>query len=128
MSTVLVGGFAGLALLLAAVGVYGIAAHVAAQRRYELGVRVALGATAGQLVTLVISQALRPVLIGAVLGISTALATGRLLASFLFEIGPTDPASFGAATVLLLSVAMLASYLPARRASQADPVAALKSE
>ena len=82
--------------------VYSVAAHVAVQRRYELGVRLALGATARQLFALVVRQALRPVLIGAVLGIGAALASGGLLGSFLFEIGPTDPGAFGAATVLLL--------------------------
>ena len=128
LNTLVAGAFAALALLLAAVGVYSIAAHVAAQRRYELGVRLALGATARQLVTLVVSQALRPVLIGAVLGVGAALASGRVLDSLLFEIGPTDPASFGTATVLLLGIALLASYVPARRASRADPFVTLKAE
>ena len=128
LNTLVAGAFAALALLLAAVGVYSIAAHVAAQRRYELGVRLALGATARQLVTLVLSQALRPVLVGAALGVGAAIASGRVLDSFLFEIGPTDPASFGAATVLLLGMALLASYVPARRASRADPFVTLKSE
>ena len=128
LSTLVAGAFAALALLLAAVGVYSIAAHVAAQRRYELGVRLALGATARQLVTLVVGQALRPVLIGALLGVGTAFASGRLLDSLLFEIGPTDPGSFGTATVLLLAIALLASYVPARRASRADPFMTLKSE
>ena len=128
LNTLVAGAFAALALLLAAVGVYSIAAHVAAQRRYELGVRLALGATARQLVTLVVSQALRPVLVGAAVGVGAAIASGRLLDSLLFEIGPTDPASFGAATLLLLAIALLASYVPARRASRADPFVTLKSE
>ena len=128
LNTLLAGAFAALALLLAAVGVYSTAAHVAAQRRYELGVRLALGATARQLVTLVVSQALRPVSVGAALGVGAALASARLLDSLLFEIGPTDPASFGAAAALLLGVAFLASFLPARRASRADPFVTLKSE
>ena len=128
LNSLVAGAFAGLALLLAAVGIYSIAAHIAAQRRYELGVRLALGATARQLVALVVGQALRPVLVGAMLGVGTALASGRLLDSLLFEIGPTDPASFGAATVLLLGIALLASYVPARRASRADPFVTLKSE
>ena len=128
LNSLVAGAFAGLALLLAAVGIYSIAAHIAAQRRYELGVRLALGATARQLVALVVGQALRPVLVGAVLGVGAALASGRLLDSLLFEIGPTDPASFGAATVLLLGIALLASYVPARRASRADPFVTLKSE
>ena len=128
LNTLVAGAFAALALLLAAVGVYSIAAHVAAQRRYELGVRLALGATARQLVTLVVGQALRPVLIGALLGVGAAFASGRLLDSLLFEIGPTDPGSFGTATVLLLAIALLASYVPARRASRADPFVTLKSE
>ena len=128
LNTLVAGAFAALALLLAAVGVYSIAAHVAAQRRYELGVRLALGATARQLVTLVVGQALRPVLIGALLGVGAAFASGRLLDSLLFEIGPTDPGSFGTATVLLLAIALLASYVPARRASRADPFMTLKSE
>lgn len=128
LNTLVAGAFAALALLLAAVGVYSTAAHVAAQRRYELGVRLALGATARQLVTLVVSQALRPVSVGAALGAGAALAAARLLDSLLFEIGPTDPASFGAATALLLGVALLASFLPARRAARADPFVTLKSE
>ena len=128
LNTLVAGAFAALALLLAAVGVYSIAAHVAAQRRYELGVRLALGATARQLVTLVVSQALGPVVIGAAIGLGGALASGRVLNSLLFEVGPTDLVSFAAATVLLLGIALLASYVPARRASQADPFAALKSE
>ena len=128
LNSLVAGAFAALALLLAAVGVFSIAAHVAAQRRYELGVRHALGATNRQLVTLVVSQALRPVLIGALLGVGGALASGRVLDSLLFEVAPTDPASFGAATVLLLGIALLASYVPARRASRADPLVTLKSE
>ena len=128
LNTLVAGALAALALLLAAVGVYSIAAHVAAQRRYELGVRLALGATARQLVTLVVRQALRPVLVGALLGVGAAFASGRVLDSLLFEIGPTDPGSFGAATALLLGVALLASYVPARRASRADPFVTLKSE
>ena len=128
LNTLVAGAFAALALLLAAVGVYSIAAHVAAQRRYELGVRLALGATARQLVTLVVGQALRPVLIGALLGVGAAFASGRLLDSLLFEIGPADPGSFGTATVLLLAIALLASFVPARRASRADPFMTLKSE
>ena len=128
LNTLVAGAFAALALLLAAVGVYSIAAHVAAWRRYELGVRLALGATARQLVTLVVRQALRPVLVGALLGVGAAFASGRVLDSLLFEIGPADPGSFGAATVLLLGIALLASYVPARRASRADPFVTLKSE
>ena len=128
MSSVLAGAFAALALLLAAVGVYSTAAHVAAQRRYELGVRLALGATARQLVTLVVGKTIRPVLIGVLLGIGATLASGSLLGNFLFEIGPTDPGSLGAAVVLLLGIALLASYLPARRVSRVDPVVTLKSE
>ena len=128
LNTLVAGAFAALALLLAAVGVYSIAAHVAAQRRYELGVRRALGATARELVTQVVNQALRPVLVGAAVGVGAALASGRLLDSLLFEIGPTDPASFGAAMLLLLAIALLASYVPARRASRADPFVTLKSE
>ena len=128
LNTLVAGAFAALALLLAAVGVYSIAAHVAAQRRYELGVRLALGATARQLVTLVVSQALQPVLVGTALGVGGALASGRVLNSLLFEIGPTDPASFGTATVLLLGIALLASFVPTRRASRADPFVTLKSE
>ena len=128
LNTLVAGAFAALALLLAAVGVYSIAAQVAAQRRYELRVRLALGATARQLVSLVVGQALRPVLIGALLGVGAAFVSGRLLDSLLFEIGPTDPGSFGTATVLLLGIGLLASYVPARRASRADSVMTLKSE
>lgn len=127
MSTILSGVFGILALLIAAAGVYSVAAHVAAQRRYEIGERLALGATAAQLVTLVVRHALRPVAVGAVLGVGAALATGRLLDSFLFEIGPANPAAIGAATTVLPGVSMLASYVPARRAARANPGITLKS-
>jgi predicted permease len=126
VTMMLLGLFAILALLLAAIGLYGVIAYAMAQRVAEIGIRRALGAQERDILTLILSQGLTLSLIGAVLGLSGALALTRFLRTFLFEISSTDPGIFAAITLLLLLVTLAASYLPARRATRIDPMAALR--
>lgn len=120
--------FAGLALLLAAIGIYGVMAYSVAQRTHEIGVRMALGASSTQVMAMVLKQGGRLVLVGIVGGVVVALAISRLIAGLLFGIAPTDPLTFIAVSALLAAVAMAASYLPARRATKVDPIIALRYE
>lgn len=124
----LVVAFAGLALLLGAIGVHALVAHSVAQRKKELAVRLALGAPASAIRRLIAGQALTPVGVGALLGLSGALASGRLLRSLLYGIGAGDPAMLGAAVGIVLLAAALACVAPARRATRVDPNEALRSE
>lgn len=125
---VLVGGFALVALLLAAVGVYGVIAYAVASRTRELGVRIALGATPGELVAGVVRRGMGLAMIGVAAGCLGALAIGRLLTSLLYGLPPSDPLALSAAVVVLALVAAVASWLPARRASRVDPVSALRAQ
>ena len=120
--------FAALALVLAAVGVYGVLSYSVAQRTQEIGVRLAFGAQPSELVRLVLRQGMGLVLLGVVLGLAGAWASVRLLADWLYGIEPRDPATFAAAAAFLVLVALAACYLPARRASRLDPMAALRCE
>ena len=120
--------FAGLALLLAAIGVYALVAHSVAQRRKELAIRLALGASAGEIRALIAGQALAPVALGALVGLAAALAGGRLLQSLLYGVGAHDPAALGAAVGVVLLAAALACVPSARRATRIDPVRALRAE
>ena len=120
--------FAGAALLLAALGVYGIVAYSVAQRSREFGIRVALGAKPAQIVGMVVAQNLRVVVIGLVLGMLAAVPTTRMLRGLLFQVQPNDPGTFAAIGVMLAVVAIIASYLPARRGTNVDPVVTLKAE
>ena len=120
--------FAGLALLLAAIGVYALVAHSMARRRKELAIRLALGAPAATIRTLIAGQALIPVGLGALVGVAAALAGGRLLQSLLYEVSPTDPRTLGGAAGVVLLAAALACVLPALRATRVDPNAALRAE
>ena len=120
--------FAACALLLAAIGTYGVVSHATAQRTYEIGVRVALGATRRDILGLVVGQSLRLVLAGLGLGIVAALLLGRTLASFLYGVSAMDPVTFAAVAGLLVTTALLAGYLPGRRAAATDPVRALRVE
>jgi putative ABC transport system permease protein len=127
-NSVLLSGFAATALLLALVGLYGIVSYLVVQRAREIGVRVALGARPGDVVALVLSRSLRWCLWGVVLGAAGAFALTRFIASLLFGVAPTDPATFVVVTLGLASVTALASFLPARRAAGLDPMQTLRSD
>jgi putative ABC transport system permease protein len=120
--------FAGAALLLALVGVYGVVAYEARQRTHEIGIRTAIGARPGHILRLIVGDGLKLALLGAALGAAAALPLVRLLASQLYGVGRYDPVTFGVMPALLVAAAGLAAYLPARRATQVDPVTALRHE
>jgi predicted permease len=120
--------FAGLCLAVSAIGLYGVIAYSVAQRTMEIGIRMALGARTADVMGMVLREGAMLGVIGAVVGLGAAYAVTRLLASLLYGVTPTDPISFALAAVILLIVAFLASYLPARRAAQVDPLVALKAE
>jgi len=124
----LLGAFAALALLLSAVGIYGVTAYAVAQRTREIGVRMAIGATAGTVVRMVLLGALRTVAIGVCIGTLAALAAGRLIASQLYGVNARDPVTFAAIAGVLALVAIAASGIPALRAARIDPMAALRAE
>jgi putative ABC transport system permease protein len=128
LNTVLLGAFAAAALLLAAVGVYGVVAYAVAQRTREIGLRVALGATRGGVMRLVVGQGLRVVGAGAAVGVLGAFALTRVLASQLYGVSPTDVPTFVGVPLLLVAVAAAASAAPARRAARVDPQTALREE
>jgi putative ABC transport system permease protein len=127
-SLVLIAVFAAVSLLLAAVGVAGLMAFMVAQRTQEMGIRMALGAQSGDVFGLVLGQGLRLTALGLAIGLAGAFGLTRLLSSMLFGVGPGDPITFGAATVVLIGVAFLACYLPARAATRVDPMVALRYE
>jgi predicted permease len=126
--TVLIGAFAGLALVLAALGLYGVVAYSVSQRTTELGIRVALGARPGSILQLVIFRAAGLAAIGLAIGMAVSLAGSRLIARFLFDVRPADPVTLGSASLIILLVALTASWVPALRAAKVDPATALRAE
>jgi len=124
----LLGLFAGVALGLAAVGLYGVLAHAVALRRNEIGIRLALGAQRADVLQLILRHGLGLTLLGLAIGFAGALALTRILRNQLYEVGPTDPLTFAAVALLLLAVALFACWLPARRAARVDPMVALRNE
>jgi ABC-type antimicrobial peptide transport system permease subunit len=120
--------FAVSALLLAAIGVYGLMAYSVEQRTHEIGIRLALGAQAAQVKTMVVLQGMRLALAGILVGVAAAFALARFMAAFLFAIEPRDPLAFVSVPLLLGLVALLAAWIPARHASRVDPIIALRAE
>ena len=120
-------GLGGLALLLASIGIYGVMAYSVTQRTHEIGIRMALGADARQVLGLVLGHALKLALTGVVLGLACAFASTRLMATLLYGVTSTDAATFAGVSALLLAVATLASFIPAWRAANTDPAGTLRS-
>jgi putative ABC transport system permease protein len=120
--------FAGLALVLSSVGIYGVMAYTTTQRRHEIGIRMALGAGSADVLSLVLGQGMRLVAIGLGVGLAGAWVLSRVLSSQMYGITARDPLTYGAVALLLAGVALLATYVPARRATRVDPMLALRSE
>ncbi|MGH9822528.1 MAG: FtsX-like permease family protein, partial [Blastocatellia bacterium] len=127
-NTILLVVFAGVALLLATVGIYGVVSYSAAQRTHEIGIRMALGAHSSEILALVLKQGLILAISGVGLGLGSALATTRLMKGLLFGVTPTDPLTFATLSVLLVTMTLIASAVPAARASRVDPMTALRYE
>jgi putative ABC transport system permease protein len=123
---VLLGIAAGVALLLGAIGIYGVVSYVAAQRTGEIGVRLALGAEPAGVAAMILRQSARVTMIGIGVGLAVALAGGRLIEALLYNVSPRDPVVLGAVTLLLTAVAVIACWLPARRAARLSPLEALR--
>jgi ABC-type antimicrobial peptide transport system permease subunit len=120
--------FAGVAVVLASLGIYGVIAYTVTQRNRELGIRMALGARQWDILTLMVGQGLRRVLLGVGIGLALSLGLGRLLSTLLYGIKAHDPLTFVAVAAVLVAVALVATWLPARRAAKVDPAITLRAE
>src|SRR5262249_30649308 len=127
-NVILIGFFGITALLLATAGVFGVMAYSVSRRTREFGVRAALGASSGNVLLMVLGQGVRTILIGLAVGIAGSFALTRTVSSLLFGVTATDPLTFSGVTILLIAVALLACYIPARRATRVDPMVALRYE
>jgi putative ABC transport system permease protein len=124
----LLGIFGGIALVLAAIGIYGLMSYSVEQSAHDIGVRMALGAARGDILSMIVSSGMKLAAVGLVVGVAGAVAASRLLARLLFGVKPTDPVTYAVVVVALGTVAFLACYLPARRAMRVDPIVALRQE
>jgi len=120
--------FAGMALILAAVGLYGVLGYLVSQRTHEIGIRVAMGAGKGEIIRMVLSDGLWPALAGIAVGLAVSFSAGRILEALLYDVSPLDPWILTLVPVVILATALLSSLTPARRASRVDPVTALRAE
>ena len=125
---VLLGIAAGVALLLGAIGIYGVVSYIAAQRTGEIGLRLALGAEPSGVAALILRQSVGVTMIGVGLGLAAALAGGRLIEALLYNVSPRDPVVIGVVTLLLTGIALVACWLPARRAARLSPLEALRTD
>jgi ABC-type antimicrobial peptide transport system permease subunit len=127
-SMILLGVFATLALVLSSIGIYGVLSYLVGQRTHEIGIRIALGAQQRNVLMLILGEGTKTALIGVAIGLAAALGLTRLMASVLYGVSATDPLTFAAVAIVLTFVALVACYIPARRAMRVDPIIALRYE